>query len=228
MPARRPRRPHRRSAPARSRPGLAEVRCRLRPMRRRVTFSRNVTLSLSRSCVSHCKYCAFATHRPHLHEPDEVERLIDRAARRGVKELLVLTGDDPASVPGVPRAPRGRSGSPTSSPTSCGAASARSSAGCCRTRTSARSARDDLARLRHVTASQGLMLESTRDDLVAHQALADEGPGAAPGDDPRRGRAADPVHERDPRRDRRDARTTASRRSRRSPPCTPSTATCRR
>jgi len=70
-------------------------------MRRRVTFSRNVTLSLSRSCVSHCKYCAFATHRPHLHEPDEVERLIDRAARRGVKELLVLTGDDPASVPGV-------------------------------------------------------------------------------------------------------------------------------
>ena len=70
-------------------------------MRRRVTFSRNVTLSLSRSCVSHCKYCAFATHRPHLHAPDEVERLIDRAARRGVKELLVLTGDVPESVPGV-------------------------------------------------------------------------------------------------------------------------------
>ena len=64
-------------------------------MRRRVTFSRNVTLSLSRSCVSHCKYCAFATHRPHLHEPDEVERVIDRAARRGVKELLVLTGEKP-------------------------------------------------------------------------------------------------------------------------------------
>jgi len=84
----------RRAAGRRSRRG------RLLPMRRRVTFSRNVTLSLSRSCVSHCKYCAFATHRPHLHEPDEVERLIDRAARRGVKELLVLTGDDPASVPG--------------------------------------------------------------------------------------------------------------------------------
>ena len=29
--------------------------------------------------------------------------------------------------------------------------------------------RDDLARLREVTASQGLMLESTRADLVAHQ-----------------------------------------------------------
>src|ERR671914_1812010 len=66
------------------------------PMRRRVTFSRNLTLSLSRTCRCHCKYCAFATHRPHLHEPDEVERLIDRAARRGVKELLVLTGEAPA------------------------------------------------------------------------------------------------------------------------------------
>src|SRR3954447_21077734 len=74
-------------------------------MRRRVTFSRNVTLSLSRSCVSHCKYCAFATHRPHLHAPDEVERLVDRAARRGVKELLVLTGDGPESVAGVRERP---------------------------------------------------------------------------------------------------------------------------
>ena len=70
-------------------------------MRRRVTFSRNVTLSLSRTCVSHCKYCAFATHQPHLHAPDEVEALIDRAARRNVKELLVLTGDDPGHHPGV-------------------------------------------------------------------------------------------------------------------------------
>ena len=109
-------------------------------MRRRVTFSRNVTLSLSRTCVSHCKYCAFATHQPHLHEPDEVERLLDGAARRNVKELLVLTGDEPAHHPGVRerlaelglrrlRRLRRR-----------GAASARSSAGCCRTRTSARSA----------------------------------------------------------------------------------------
>ena len=70
-------------------------------MRRRVTFSRNVTLSLSRTCRCHCKYCAFATHQPHLHEPEEVERLIDRAARRSVKELLVLTGEAPDHHPGV-------------------------------------------------------------------------------------------------------------------------------
>src|ERR671915_1618785 len=69
--------------------------------RRRVTFSRNLTLSLSRTCRCHCKYCAFATHRPHLHEPEEVERLLDGAARRRVKELLVLTGEAPDHHPGV-------------------------------------------------------------------------------------------------------------------------------
>ena len=35
-------------------------------MRRRVTFSRNYTLSLSRTCHCYCKYCAFATHKAHL------------------------------------------------------------------------------------------------------------------------------------------------------------------
>src|SRR5688572_12227950 len=62
---------------------------------RRVTFSRNFTLSLSRTCQCYCKYCAFATHRPHLYAPDEVERMLDDAARRNVKELLVLTGEKP-------------------------------------------------------------------------------------------------------------------------------------
>src|SRR5947209_12288476 len=65
-------------------------------MRRRVTFSRNLTLSLSRTCRCYCKYCAFATHQAHLYAPDEVETLIDRAVRRHhVKELLVLTGEMP-------------------------------------------------------------------------------------------------------------------------------------
>src|SRR4029077_14230786 len=64
-------------------------------MRRRVTFSRNLTLSLSRTCRCYCKYCAFATHRAHLHEPHEVERLLDEARKHRVKELLLLTGEHP-------------------------------------------------------------------------------------------------------------------------------------
>ena len=46
---------------------------------RRVTFSRNYTLSLSRTCQCYCKYCAFATHRAHIHAPEEVERRLDEA-----------------------------------------------------------------------------------------------------------------------------------------------------
>ena len=102
--------------------------------RRRVTFSRNLTLSLSRTCRCHCKYCAFATHQAHLHEPEEVERLIDRAARRHVKELLVLTGEAPDHHPGVRRR-LAELGFDDFTAYVC--VRAAPSAGCCRTPTSA-------------------------------------------------------------------------------------------
>ena len=137
-------------------------------MRRRVTFSRNVTLSLSRTCVSHCKYCAFATHRPHLHTPDEVEVLIDGAARRGVKELLVLTGDDPAHHPGV-RERLSELGFADFVAYAVWACERGLERGLLPHTNLGALPREDLARLREVTASQGLMLESIRDDLVAHQ-----------------------------------------------------------
>ena len=73
----------------------------LRVMRRRVTFSRNLTLSLSRTCRCYCKYCAFATHTAHLYAPEEVLEILDGAARRQVKELLVLTGERPEVNPEV-------------------------------------------------------------------------------------------------------------------------------
>ena len=66
---------------------------------RRVTFSRNHTLSLSRTCQCYCKYCSFATHQAHIHDPDEVERRLDEALRRNSKELLVLTGERPEVHP---------------------------------------------------------------------------------------------------------------------------------
>src|ERR687889_728714 len=137
-------------------------------MRRRVTFSRNVTLSLSRSCVSHCKYCAFATHQTHLHEPEEVERLLDRAARRGVKELLVLTGEAPDHHPGVAArlAELGHADFTAYVVWACERGLER---GLLPHTNLGVLDRTDLARLREVTASQGLMLESVNPDLVAHQ-----------------------------------------------------------
>jgi FO synthase len=137
-------------------------------MRRRVTFSRNLTLSLSRTCRCYCKYCAFATHRPHLHEPDEVERLLDRAARRRVKELLVLTGERPEVNPQVMARLRelGHHDFVSYVAWVCERALER---GLLPHTNLGVLSREDLARLREVTASQGLMLESVREDLVVHQ-----------------------------------------------------------
>ena len=52
----------------------------------------------------------------------------------------------------------------------------------------------DLLRLREVTASQGLMLESVNPDLVVHQGSPTKHPARAPRDDPPGGRAQGAVH----------------------------------
>src|SRR3954452_18185255 len=137
-------------------------------MRRRVTFSRNLTLSLSRTCRCHCKYCAFATHQTHLHEPEEVERLIDGAARRRVKELLVLTGEAPDHHPGV-RARLAALGFADLTAYVVWACERALESGLLAHTNLGVLGRADLAALREVTASQGLMLESVNPDLVAHQ-----------------------------------------------------------
>jgi FO synthase len=137
-------------------------------VRRRVTFSRNLTLSLSRTCRCYCKYCAFATHRPHLHAPDDVLALLDGAAKRSVKELLVLTGERPEVDAGVRArlADYGHEDFVAYVVWACERALER---GLLPHTNLGVLARDDLARLREVTASQGLMLESVNPDLVAHQ-----------------------------------------------------------
>src|SRR5215203_1447679 len=137
-------------------------------MPRRVTFSRNFTLSLSRTCQCYCKYCAFATHRAHLYAPDEVDRLLDDASRRGAKELLVLTGEKPEVNAEVKRrlAEYGHDDFTSYVAWACERALER---GLLPHTNLGVLSREELARLREVTASQGLMLESVNPDLVAHQ-----------------------------------------------------------
>src|SRR3954464_8481158 len=137
-------------------------------MPRRVTFSRNFTLSLSRTCRCYCKYCAFATHRAHLYAPDEVEKLLDDAARRGVKELLVLTGEQPEVHPEVAERLRSYGHEDFVSYVAWACERGLERGLLPHTNLGVLDA-NDLARLREVTASQGLMLESIVPDLVAHQ-----------------------------------------------------------
>ena len=135
-------------------------------MRRRVTFSRNLTLSLSRTCRCYCKYCAFATHQPHLYAPAEVERILDEAvSRHRVKELLVLTGERPEVNAGVAARLReyGFDDFTAYVVWTCERALER---GLLPHTNLGVLDRRDLARLKEVTASQGLMLESVSERLM--------------------------------------------------------------
>jgi FO synthase len=134
-------------------------------MRRRVTFSRNLTLSLSRTCQCYCKYCAFATRTAHLYTPDEVIEILDGAAKRQVKELLVLTGEKPEVNPQVAERLReyGHADFTAYVVWACERALER---GLLPHTNLGVLSREDLARLREVTASQGLMLESISERLM--------------------------------------------------------------
>ncbi len=132
---------------------------------RRVTFSRNYTLSLSRTCRCYCKYCAFATHRAHLYAPEEVEQRLDQAVRRNAKELLVLTGEAPEVNPEVARRldSYGHRDFTAYVVWACERALER---GLLPHTNLGVLSPTDLARLREVTASQGLMLESVSERLM--------------------------------------------------------------
>jgi FO synthase len=143
---------------------------------RRVTFSRNYTLSLSRTCQCYCKYCAFATHQAHVHDPDEVERLLEEAVRRNSKELLVLTGERPEVNPEVAARLREWGHEDFTSYVAWACEKGLERGLLPHTNLGVLS-REDLGRLREVTASQGLMLESVNPDLVVHQGSPTKHPG---------------------------------------------------
>ena len=132
---------------------------------RRVTFSRNLTLSLSRTCRCYCKYCAFATHQAHVHPPGEVIERLDAAAKRNIKELLVLTGERPEVNPLVAERLRswGHEDFTSYVRWACEEALER---GMLPHTNIGVAGRADFLRLREVTASQGLMLESISERLM--------------------------------------------------------------
>jgi FO synthase len=136
-------------------------------VRRRVTFSRNLTLSLSRTCRCYCKYCAFATHQTHLHSPEEVLGILDGPARRHrVKELLVLTGEMPEHNAGV-GARLAQYGFDDFTGYVVWACERALERGILPHANLGVLSPEDLGRLREVTASQGLMLESVSERLMA-------------------------------------------------------------
>ena len=195
----------------------------------RVTFSRNYTLSLSRTCQCFCKYCAFATHQAHIHDPDEVERRLEEASRRNAKELLVLTGERPEVNPEVAERLRSWGHEDFTSYVVWACERALERGILPHTNLGVLSP-EDLARLREVTASQGLMLESVSERLMetVHAGSPTKHPARAAGDDRGRRRAAASPSPAESSSASARPRRSASPRSRRSPRSTSATATSRR
>src|SRR3954452_10142015 len=132
---------------------------------RRVTFSRNYTVSLSRTCRCYCKYCAFATHKAHLYSPDEVDEQLDLAVRRRAKELLILTGERPEVDPGV-RARLAEYGHEDFTSYVVWACERALERGMLPHSNLGVLEPDELAQLREVNASMGLILESVSERLM--------------------------------------------------------------
>ncbi len=180
---------------------------------RRVSFSKKVFVPLTTLCRDYCRYCTFRRDpgQPGAHTmtPEEVVALVQAGQRIGAKEALFSLGDKPEASFAEHRQFLKKHGHRTTLQyltAMCGL-TLRESALLPHANPGLMGERD-LAALREVTVSMGLMLETLSERLLgpglAHDQAPDKVPGApAPHD--RAGRqAADPVHHRDPHRHRRD------------------------
>jgi FO synthase len=147
----------------------------------RVTYSPKVFLPLTMLCRDRCGYCTFA-HAPRelpsaYLELDEVLAIARRGAELGCHEALFTLGERPEHrYPSARRwlADHGYNSTVDYLVAACRAVLEQtgllphSNAGAVH--------HDELAALREVTASQGMMIESLRPDLAAHRGAPDKHP----------------------------------------------------
>ena len=201
---------------------------------RRVTYSPKVFIPLTMLCRDRCGYCTFAQPPARLESPyltpDQVLAIARAGAAAGCHEALFTLGEGPEErYPVAARvARRARLRVHRRLPRRHVPARARRDRPAPpRQRRRARPATSS-PRLRAVAPSQGMMVESLRDDLDCHRGAPDKVPARRLATLEAAGRARHPVHHRHPRRHRRGRGRPHRRRSRPSPPRTAATATCRR
>ncbi|MGH3824176.1 MAG: 7,8-didemethyl-8-hydroxy-5-deazariboflavin synthase CofG, partial [Pseudonocardiaceae bacterium] len=166
--------------------GTGELLSRARVVRdaiygTRVTYSPKVFLPLTMLCRDRCGYCTFA-HAPRelasaYLELDEVLRIARRGAELGCHEALFTLGERPEQ-----RYPSARSWltehgyDSTVDYLVAACRAVLDQTGLLPHANAGALQRDELAALRAVTASQGMMIESLRPDLPAHRGAPDKHP----------------------------------------------------
>ncbi|HEY7363715.1 MAG TPA: 7,8-didemethyl-8-hydroxy-5-deazariboflavin synthase CofG [Methylomirabilota bacterium] len=152
---------------------------------RRVTFSKKVFVPLTTLCRDYCRYCTFRRDPgepgAHTMTPEEVLALVQAGARLGAKEALFSLGDKPEARFAEHRQFLRRHGHRTTLQylTSMCALTLRDSALLPHVNPGLMSERD-LAALREVTVSMGLMVETVAERLLAPGQAHDRAPDKVP------------------------------------------------
>ncbi|MGH7324072.1 MAG: 7,8-didemethyl-8-hydroxy-5-deazariboflavin synthase CofG [Candidatus Rokuibacteriota bacterium] len=171
-------------------PALDELLARAGALRdrgrgRRVTFSKKVFVPLTTLCRDYCRYCTFRRDPgepgAHTMTPDEVVALAQAGGRIGAKEALFSLGDRPEAVFAEQREFLRRHGYRTTLEylQSMCALTLRESSLLPHVNPGLMGERD-LAALREVTVSMGLMLETTSERLLAAGMAHDQAPDKVP------------------------------------------------
>jgi FO synthase len=159
--------------------GAAAVRDRATG--RRVTYSPKVFIPLTRLCRDRCGYCTFATAparlaAPYL-PPEEVLAIASAGAAAGCHEALFTLGEAPEDRYPAARAwldERGYRSTVDYLAAMCALVLAET--GLLPHANAGALSKEELARLREVSASQGMMLESLNPDLGCHRGAPDKEP----------------------------------------------------
>ncbi len=147
----------------------------------RVTFSPKVFIALTQLCRDRCGYCTFAKaparlDAPYL-SPDEVLAIARAGARAGCHEALFTLGEAPEDRYRVARTwLRAHGWSSTVDYLVAMCALVRDEVGLLPHANAGALGRHDLARLRPVSASQGMMIESLDASLACHRRAPDKDP----------------------------------------------------
>lgn len=145
----------------------AEVRDR--GFGRVVTYSPKVFLPVTNLCRNRCGYCSFRRSPgdpgEHTMAPDEIERWLDRAATHGCSEALLCLGDTPETGFGRYRATLRQYGHARTVDYLEWTAERALARGLLPHTNAGILSRADMARLRRVNVSLGLMLESVSERL---------------------------------------------------------------
>ncbi len=147
----------------------------------RVTYSPKVFIPLTRLCRDRCGYCTFATAPRHIASPflspDEVLAIASQGAEAGCHEALFTLGEAPEERYAEARDWLDAHGfaSTVDYLVAMGARVLEETGLLPHMNAGAMSA-DDLAQLRKVAPSQGMMVESLRPDLAAHRGAPDKTP----------------------------------------------------